>query len=101
MLYEVAGANRRWRGQFRCRGSRRESAVAQFFSLGGKSATRIYESHTQKQLQGSSRYEFICRCVFRRSSDHLREDIEAKLSGFILFVDHALCRIERHIFQEE
>jgi hypothetical protein len=25
---EVAGANRRWRGQFRCRGSRRESAVA-------------------------------------------------------------------------
>jgi len=27
---EVAGANRRWRGQFRCRGSRRESAVAFF-----------------------------------------------------------------------
>jgi hypothetical protein len=26
---EVAGANRRWRGQFRYRGSRRESAVAQ------------------------------------------------------------------------
>ena len=32
---EVAGANRRWRLQFRCRGSRRESAVAQLFSLGG------------------------------------------------------------------
>src|ERR1017187_7740455 len=31
---EVAGANRRWRCQFRCRGSRRESAVAQLFSLG-------------------------------------------------------------------
>ena len=31
---EVAGANRRWRWQFRCRGSRRESAVAQLFSLG-------------------------------------------------------------------
>ena len=31
---QVAGANRRWRGQFRCRGSRRESAVAQLFSLG-------------------------------------------------------------------
>ena len=31
---EVAGANRRWRFQFRCRGSRRESAVAQLFSLG-------------------------------------------------------------------
>ena len=26
---KVAGANRRWRLQFRCRGSRRESAVAQ------------------------------------------------------------------------
>jgi len=32
--YQVAGANRRWRCQFRCRGSRRESAVAQLFSLG-------------------------------------------------------------------
>ena len=31
---EVAGANRCWRWQFRCRGSRRESAVAQLFSLG-------------------------------------------------------------------
>jgi hypothetical protein len=30
---EVAGANRRWRLQFRYRGSRRESAVAQLFSL--------------------------------------------------------------------
>ena len=27
-------SNRRWRWQFRCRGSRRESAVAQLFSLG-------------------------------------------------------------------
>ena len=26
---KIAGANRRWRCQFRCRGSRRESAVAQ------------------------------------------------------------------------
>ena len=31
---EVAGANRRWRLPFRYRGSRRESAVAQLFSLG-------------------------------------------------------------------
>ena len=30
----VAGASRRWRGRFRCRGSRRESAVALFFSWG-------------------------------------------------------------------
>jgi hypothetical protein len=29
----LAGANRRWRCQFRYRGSRRESAVAQLFSL--------------------------------------------------------------------
>src|SRR5208282_6378003 len=35
-VQQVAGANRRWRWQFRCRGSRRESAVAQLFSLGGK-----------------------------------------------------------------
>jgi hypothetical protein len=34
VAYQVAGANRRWRGQFRYRGSRRESAVAQLFSLG-------------------------------------------------------------------
>jgi len=34
MPNKVAGANRRWRCQFRCRGSRRESAVAQLFSLG-------------------------------------------------------------------
>src|SRR5258708_38988564 len=31
---QVAGATRRWRCQFRCRGSRRVSAVAQLFSLG-------------------------------------------------------------------
>jgi hypothetical protein len=30
-----SSANRRWRWQFRCRGSRRESAVAQLSSLGG------------------------------------------------------------------
>ena len=40
---EVAGANRRWRGQFRCRGSRRESAVAQLFSLG---ILHVYDSTT-------------------------------------------------------
>ena len=32
---QLAGANRRWHWQFRCRGSRRESAVVQLFSLGG------------------------------------------------------------------
>ena len=39
---EVAGANRRWRCQFRCRGSRRESAVAQIFSLGVMNTLRLY-----------------------------------------------------------
>ena len=33
-VQQVAGANRRWRLPFRYRGSRRESAVAQLFSLG-------------------------------------------------------------------
>jgi hypothetical protein len=32
-LFNLPGANRRWHLQFRCRGSRRESAVAQLFSL--------------------------------------------------------------------
>jgi hypothetical protein len=40
---EVAGANRRWRLQFRYRGSRRESAVAQLFSLGGSEHHTFYE----------------------------------------------------------
>jgi hypothetical protein len=41
---EVAGANRRWRLQFRYRGSRRESAVAQLFSLGHIERTQQYET---------------------------------------------------------
>jgi len=41
---EVAGANRRWRGPFRYRGSRRASAVAQLFSLGVIRA-RPFSSH--------------------------------------------------------
>jgi hypothetical protein len=38
---EVAGANRRWRLQFRCRGSRRESAVAQLSTLDDIPLVRI------------------------------------------------------------
>ena len=45
---EVAGANRRWSSQFRCRGSRRESAVAQLFSLGGKSVHEHRASETEQ-----------------------------------------------------
>ena len=33
MPNQVAGANRRWRCQFRCRGSHHESAVAQLSTL--------------------------------------------------------------------
>jgi hypothetical protein len=48
---EVAGANRRWRGQFRCRGSRRESAVAQLFSLGHIRAMRVTPTNRQEWLR--------------------------------------------------
>jgi hypothetical protein len=41
---EVAGANRRWRCQFRCRGSRRESAVAQLLSLGHITRHEIFRA---------------------------------------------------------
>jgi hypothetical protein len=37
-------SNRRWRCQFRCRGSRRESAVAQLFSLGDITFTKTYNT---------------------------------------------------------
>jgi len=40
----LAGANRRWRCQFRYRGSHRESAVAQLFSLGQRMTTRVQVS---------------------------------------------------------
>jgi hypothetical protein len=33
VAYQIAGANRHWRWPFRCRGSRRESAVAQLSTL--------------------------------------------------------------------
>ena len=47
---EVAGANRRWRLQFRCRGSRRESAVAQLFSLGVITLLMKFISKTRELL---------------------------------------------------
>ena len=43
---KIAGANRRWRGQFRCRGSRRESAVAQLFLFG--ISMHLVRCHDQK-----------------------------------------------------
>jgi hypothetical protein len=45
---EVAGANRRWRLQFRYRGSRRESAVAQLSTLGH--STYPVLDHIQTQI---------------------------------------------------
>ena len=65
------------------------------------SAIDNYENHTQEKLEGWSSYVFSCRSLFWRSSDYLRQVVEAKYGGFILFVVLALCRIERHIFQEE
>jgi hypothetical protein len=40
---EVAGANRRWRCQFRYRGSRRESAVAQLSTLAALPVMRTFK----------------------------------------------------------
>ena len=39
----VAGAKRRWRCPFRYRGSRRESAVAQLFSLGSMNDRKLFD----------------------------------------------------------
>ena len=52
---EVAGANRRWRCQFRCRGSRRESAVAQLFSL-GRYAAQLQMNFDHSQLVSAFHY---------------------------------------------
>jgi hypothetical protein len=66
---EVAGANRRWRLQFRCRGSRHESAVAQLFSLGDIEHTVKTKDDTVKLLADglvanfSSHFSIFCgRC---------------------------------------
>jgi hypothetical protein len=42
-LFNLPGANRRWRWPFRYRGSRHESAVAQLFSLGSISHHKKYD----------------------------------------------------------
>ena len=41
---KFAGADRRWRLQFRCRGSRHEPEVAQLFSLGHLATLEIYDT---------------------------------------------------------
>jgi hypothetical protein len=46
---QVAGANRRWRCQFRYRGSRRESAVAQLSALDGKCAHHKKDHNTKQK----------------------------------------------------
>ena len=65
------------------------------------SAIDNYENHTQEKLEGRSGYVFICRSLFWRSSDYLRQVIEAEYGSFVLFVVLGLCRIECRIFQEE
>jgi len=59
--FQVAGANRRWRWPFRCRGSRRESAVAQLFSLGG--TARMKDSSKRHSPERSLIIAMIF-CVF-------------------------------------
>ncbi len=58
-VQQVAGANRRWRGQFRYRGSRRRSAAAQLFSLG---IIRMYEIETFASTSDcdSHHYGYLC-----------------------------------------
>ena len=57
MTPQVAGANRRWRFLFRCRGSRRESAVVQLFSLGIMSATlQEYDTVRVVKLLSATRW---------------------------------------------
>ena len=52
--YQVAGANRRWRGQFRCRGSRRESAVAQLSTLGGNEIRDVFATVVAEFLHAAA-----------------------------------------------
>jgi hypothetical protein len=50
-LFNLPGANRRWRCQFRYRGSRHESAVAQLFSLGIIHTTNNTHHENKKHIQ--------------------------------------------------
>src|ERR1035438_8638832 len=67
---EVAGANRRWRCPFRCRGSRRKSAVAQLFSLGhftrheDRNMKPLILNRRSKIVYGFSAIFFFCAIGF-------------------------------------
>jgi hypothetical protein len=56
-------ANRRWRCPFRCRGSRRESAVAQFFSLGGEHRVGEMRAASNKQQTPTWRKEKMKKAI--------------------------------------
>ena len=56
-------SNRRWRLQFRCRGSRHRSAVAQLFSLDGMASL----------LMKSTLLLLLAVLVFSCSNDHVKE----------------------------
>ena len=79
--YQVAGANRRWRLPFRCRGSRRESAVAQLFSLGGTPLDMLCESchkaeatcHVCTIVDGISQSRDLCSECHEASSPEARD----------------------------
>jgi len=92
----LAGANRRWRCQFRCRGSRRESAVAQLSTLGHKaSALQIMFhaiSHSPWFLIG------LCLVMAVGFSSYL---LYCLIKGKLLQSNHALYFGWKWIYRDE
>src|ERR1019366_7188084 len=75
------GANRRWRGQFRCRGSRRESAVAQLSTLGH--FTRLWKtSNTNRPRQRQQ--DTLLVLALARFARHAEASTSAQPSSFWL-----------------
>ena len=90
----VAGANRRWRWQFRCRGSRRRSAVAQHFSLGHLAAMPVTQDQAiQIASDFVQRQPGLCRgpATVRHERGGCGTD---RLGGVFKFkkVEHAMAK---------
>jgi hypothetical protein len=80
---EVAGANRRWRGQFRYRGSRRWSAVAQLFSLGDSEIYAPQVKTTANLFLVAD--AFGSRRIWLRLFPSCAEDLDLAVSGYPCF----------------
>ena len=91
---EVAGANRRWRWQFRCRGSRRESAVAQLSTLGGVSHDLVHCQNQYEVKQQQRNWIYIDRVACRhRHHWHIgRIAITDTFDGEVL---RSLCLLQK------